>query len=84
MGGILNFVIGGAVGTAIGLAIASLAAPKKGTEFQDDVRQRIADTQAAGEEAERLARSQMEEKFRRTVGDAQAFKSPPTSGGPLV
>ncbi len=73
MNGLLKFVVGGAVGTAVGLVVASLAAPKKGTEFQADVRQRLADSMAAGDEAERQAKAQLEHRFRTHVGDSQAF-----------
>lgn len=74
MGGLLKFVVGGAVGTAFGLVIASLTAPKKGSEFQSDVHQRLADTKAAGEEAERQTIASLEHKFRQTVGDHQALR----------
>ncbi len=73
MNGFLKFVVGGAVGTAIGLVVASLAAPKNGEELQADVRQRLADTKAAGDEAERQAVANLEHRFRSQVGDAQAF-----------
>src|SRR5690606_5208139 len=43
-GGLLKFVVGGAAGTAVGLAVGSLLAPKKGSDFQADVQSRIAES----------------------------------------
>jgi gas vesicle protein len=79
--GLLKFVVGGAVGTAIGLVVASLAAPKKGDEFQDDVRQRLADSKAAGAVAEQQAIASMENRFRGQVGNPHAFTGTPRVGG---
>jgi len=73
MDGLLKFVVGGAVGTAFGLVVASLAAPKKGSEFRSDVHQRLADTKAAGDDAERQTIAAMERKYRQLVGDSQAL-----------
>lgn len=73
MGGLLKFVVGGAVGTALGLVVASLVAPKKGSEFRSDVHQRLADTKAAGDAAERQTIAAMERKYRMSVGDSQAL-----------
>lgn len=84
MNGFVKFVIGGAVGTAVGLVVASLAAPKKGTDFQDDVRQRLADSKAAGAEAERQAISSLENRFRSQVGDSQAFTGKPNPEGGVL
>lgn len=81
MNGLLKFVVGGAVGTAIGLVVASLSAPKNGAEFQDDVRQRLADSKAAGAEAERQAKANLELRFRNQVGDSTAFTGTPKPGG---
>jgi len=71
--GLIKFVVGGAVGTAIGLAAGSLLAPQRGSEFQSDVQQRLADTKAAGDEAERQAVADLQERYRRRTGDAKAF-----------
>ena len=64
MNGLLKFVVGGAVGTAVGLVVASLAAPKKGTEFQADVRQRLADSMAAGDENAGIKKPEKTERER--------------------
>lgn len=81
MNGLLKFVVGGAVGTAIGLVVASLSAPKTGAEFQEDVRQRLADSKAAGAEAERQAKASLQHRFRHQVGDHTAFTATPESAG---
>lgn len=81
MNGLVKFVVGGAIGTAIGLVVASLAAPKNGAEFQEDVRQRLADSKAAGAEAERQMIANLQHRFRTQVGDKEAFTGTPKSGG---
>ena len=81
MNGFLKFVVGGAVGTAIGLVVASLSAPKKGEDFQEDLRQRLADSKAAGAEAERQTIASLEQRYRATVGDHDALKDAPNFGG---
>ncbi|HYJ13630.1 MAG TPA: YtxH domain-containing protein [Thermomicrobiales bacterium] len=77
----MKFVVGGAIGTAIGLVVASLAAPKNGAEFQDDVRRRLADSKAAGAEAERQTIANLEQRFRNQVGDYDALKGTPAPEG---
>jgi gas vesicle protein len=71
--GLLKFMIGGAAGTAIGLAVGSLLAPQKGTDFQDAAHQRLAAAKVAGEEAERETELAMRDRFRQRVGDPTAF-----------
>jgi gas vesicle protein len=73
MNGLVKFVVGGAVGTAVGLVVASLSAPKKGTEFQADLKQRIAESKAAGDAAEQQTIANLEHRFRGQVGDPRAF-----------
>lgn len=81
LGGLIKFVIGGAVGTAVGLAAGSLMAPQKGTEFQSEVQQRLSETKAAGDAAEREAIADLQERYRRKTGDAKAFTGAYGSGG---
>ena len=76
--GLLKFIVGGAAGTAIGLAVGSLLAPQKGTEFQTATHQRISDAKTAGDQAEMITEQAMRERFRQRVGDPTAFT--PASG----
>ncbi len=73
MDGFLKFMLGGAAGTAIGLAVASLLAPQKGSDLQAEAHQRLADAKAAGDEAERQTATAMHDRFRQRVGDPVAF-----------
>jgi len=73
MGGFLKFILGGAAGTAVGLAVASLLAPQKGTELQAATHERLAAAKEAGDEAERQTASAMQDRFRQRVGDPRAF-----------
>jgi gas vesicle protein len=82
-GGLVKFVVGGAAGTAVGLAVGSLLAPKKGSEFQSDVHSRIAESKVAGEEAERQTIEQLQQRFRQQVGDSKAFTPRDTAQGSL-
>jgi gas vesicle protein len=83
IGGLFKFMLGGAAGTAVGLAVGSLMAPKKGSEFQADVQSRIAETKVAGEEAERQTIEQLQQRFRQQVGDPKAFTARDTAQGSL-
>lgn len=80
MDGFLKFILGSAAGTAVGLAVASLLAPQKGSELQAATHERLAKAKAAGDEAERQTTSAMRDRFRQRVGDPTAF----TPGGPNV
>jgi len=83
MNGLLKFLVGGAAGTAVGLAVASLMAPQKGSELQASARQRLADAKDAGDEAERQTEAAIQDRFRQRVGDPGAFRaSAGRSGGP--
>ena len=78
--GLFKFIVGGAAGTAVGLAIGSILAPQKGSDFQEAAHQRIADAKAAGDEAARLTELEMQAKFRQATGNPNAFS--PTDGLP--
>ncbi len=80
MDGFLKFILGGAAGTAVGLAVASLLAPQKGSELQAATHERLAEAKAAGDEAERQTTSAMHDRFRQRVGDPLAF----TPGDPVA
>ena len=80
-GGLFKFVLGGAAGTAIGLAVGSLLAPQKGTEFQEGVQQRLSESKAAGDDAEREVVAELQDRYRRKVGDATAFTGVRQAGG---
>jgi gas vesicle protein len=73
MEGFLKFVIGGAAGTAVGLAVASLLAPQKGADLQEAAHNRIAEARAAGDEAERQTEHELRQRFRQKVKDPNAF-----------
>ncbi|MDQ3444275.1 MAG: YtxH domain-containing protein [Chloroflexota bacterium] len=73
MGGFLKFILGGAAGTAVGLAVASLLAPQKGSELRAATHERLTAAKAAGDEAERQTASAMQDRFRQRVGDSTAF-----------
>lgn len=73
MGGFLKFILGGAAGTAVGLAVASLLAPQKGSELRAATHERLTAAKAAGDEAERQTASAMQDRFRQRVGDSRAF-----------
>ena len=81
LAGLLKFIAGGATGTAVGLAVASLLAPQKGEVLQAETHQRISDARAAGDEAEIQTRAAMEERFRQRVGDRNALTSRPGVAG---
>ncbi len=84
MDGFLKFMLGGAAGTAIGLAVASLLAPQKGSELQAAAHERLAAAVAAGDEAERQTATAMHDRFRQRVGDPAAFtpSDPAAKGRP--
>ncbi|MBA2470641.1 MAG: YtxH domain-containing protein [Chloroflexia bacterium] len=73
MDSFLKFILGGAAGTAIGLAVGSLLAPQKGADLQAATHQRLEYAKEAGEEAERETESAMQDRFRQRVGDPAAF-----------
>ena len=73
MGGFLKFILGGAAGTAVGLAVASLLAPQKGSDLQAATHERLAAAKTAGDEAERQTVIAMQDRFRQRVGDPRAF-----------
>lgn len=73
MGGFLKFILGGAAGTAVGLAVASLLAPQKGSDLQAAAHERLAAAKTAGDEAERQTASAMQDRFRQRVGDPTAL-----------
>jgi gas vesicle protein len=79
--GLLKFIVGGAAGTAVGLAVASLLAPQKGEDLQAAAHQRIADAKAAGDEAERQTEAAIKDRFRQRVGDPDAFAVDAGAGG---
>jgi hypothetical protein len=79
--GLLKFILGGAAGTAVGVAVGSLLAPQKGEEFQAATHQRVAEAKSAGADAEVQTRAAMEERFRQRVGDPTAFT--PKTGAPI-
>ena len=81
--GLVKFIVGGATGTAVGLAVGSLMAPKRGREFQADVQSRIAESKVAGQEAERQTIEQLQQRFRQQVGDTTAFTERETVQGTL-
>ena len=75
--GLLKFIVGGAAGTAVGVAVGSLLAPQRGEEFQAATHQRVADAKSAGADAEIQTRAAMEERFRQRVGDPTALTPKP-------
>lgn len=84
MGGLLKFLLGGAAGTAVGLAVASLLAPQKGSELQAATHERLAAAKAAGDEAERQTATAMQDRFRQRVGDPAALTTVDTTASNLV
>lgn len=81
--GLIKFMVGGVAGTAVGVAVGSLLAPKKGSELQADVQSRIAESKVAGQEAERRTIEQLQQRFRQQVGDTTAFTERETGQGTL-
>lgn len=73
LGSLGKFVIGGAVGTAVGVVVSSLLAPQDGKAFQEETRHRMSYAKQAGQDAEESTRSAMTERFRQRVGDRTAF-----------
>lgn len=73
MDGFLKFVLGGVAGAAVGMAIASLLAPQKGSELQAATHDRLTAAKVAGDEAERQTAIAMKERFRQRVGDPTAL-----------
>lgn len=73
IGGIVKFILGGAAGTAVGLAVGSLLAPQRGVELQAAIHQRLEEAKAAGAEAEQETEAAMRDRFRQRVGDPAAF-----------
>ena len=80
MGGFLKFILGGAAGTAVGLAVASLLAPQKGSDLQAAAHQRLADAKSAGDAAERDTTTALQDRFRQRVGDPAAFTARDADG----
>lgn len=73
LGSLGKFVIGGAVGTAVGMVVSSLLAPQDGKAFQEETRDRMTYAKQAGVDAEESTRSAMTERFRQRVGDRSAL-----------
>jgi gas vesicle protein len=73
MQGLVKFLVGGLAGTAVGLVVGGLMAPQRGEELQAETRRRLAAAQEAGDDAERLTKSALEERFRQRVNDPKAF-----------
>lgn len=69
-----KFAVGGALGTAVGAAVAMLWAPQSGTELQRSTRALIAETQVAGEQAQTETEAAMQQRFRNRVNDQSALR----------
>ncbi len=73
MGGFVKFLLGGVAGSVVGMTVASLLAPQKGSELQATTHERLAEARVAGDEAERQTEQAMHDRFRQRVGDPAAF-----------
>lgn len=73
MNKMLAFMVGGAVGTAVGAVVSAAFAPQRGDELQQRFRMTIDEVRRAGEEAEIAAREQFRERYRAAVGDPTAL-----------
>jgi hypothetical protein len=70
---VFKFGLGGAVGTGIGLVIGSLLAPQKGEELQQASRDLIGEAKRAGAEAQARTEAELQQRFRKQVGDSSAL-----------
>lgn len=78
----LKFGLGGALGAAIGVGVASLLAPQRGEELQRSSRRFIDEVKAEGDRAQRETEARLKEKFRVQVGDSTALTGEPTHSAP--
>jgi gas vesicle protein len=70
---LVTFGIGGAIGTVIGAAVASLMAPQSGKELQSSTRGLIDEVKAAGDQAQAETEARLRERFRETTGKRDAL-----------
>lgn len=66
--------LGLATGGAIGAAVASLTAPDDPTSKRYRIRQHFRDARQAGNDAKRVKQDELKNRYRRDVGDWEAFE----------
>jgi len=70
---VFKFGIGGALGAAIGVGVASLLAPQRGEELQRSSRLFLEEVKAEGDRAQRETEARLAEKYRIQVNDSTAL-----------
>ena len=68
-----KFGLGLAAGGAIGAAIGTLTAPEDGDSFRYKLKRHFINAKHAGDEAKAVKQAQMITRFRKDVGDFDAF-----------
>ncbi|MGC4191144.1 MAG: YtxH domain-containing protein [Thermomicrobiales bacterium] len=65
---LITFGIGGAIGTAIGAAVASFMAPQTGKELQASTHGFVDEVKAAGDKAQAETEARLTQRFREVTG----------------
>lgn len=63
-GSLIKLAGGLIIGAAVGVAVASILAPKRGEELQSDIRAYLDEVRSAGAAAEAQRRAELESRFR--------------------
>lgn len=79
---VVKFGLGGALGAAIGIGVASLLAPQRGEELQRTSRRFIEEVKAEGDRAQRETEARLKEKYRIQVNDNTALTGEATHSAP--
>jgi len=75
---LITFGLGGAIGTAVGVVVASLMAPQSGKELQQATGQFVDEVKRAGDLAQAETEERLKARFQNRVDDPTALT--PVSG----
>jgi len=70
---LFTFGVGGALGTAVGVVMASFLAPQSGKELQNATQKFVGEVKAAGDAAQAETEAQLKARFQQKVNDATAL-----------
>lgn len=68
-----KFAVGGAAGTAVGVAVGSVLAPERGADLQARANALLNEAQATGDSAQSETEEALRERFRVQTDDPKAF-----------
>jgi gas vesicle protein len=76
---LVTFGLGGAIGTAVGIVVASFLAPQSGRELQASTQQFVDEVKAAGDAAQAATEAQVRARFQARVNDPTALTETPAA-----